>query len=78
MWIYRKFTTPVYTGTGAGGYTDVYRVGYLQHILKMDEFEQRFVEVEEYESADKARAAVNYLNGGNSDIEVSGRIAVHE
>lgn len=34
--------------------------------------EYRFQSIEGYKTKDEARKAVNYLNGGNSQIEVSG------
>lgn len=72
MWVYRR-NPDVHLELGKDEFVfNLYQVGYLQDVWEKDEVIQQFQVVQEYHHDALARSAVNYLNGGNSSVEVSG------
>jgi len=61
MWVYKDET-----------WKNEFHVGYLETRTDENGSYTVFEKVEIYADKDKAREAVNYLNGGNPEVQVSG------
>lgn len=65
MWVYRYFPSKVEDKPFAVGY-------YVMAESSNGNVISHFVRISEFATEDEARYEVNYLNGGNSEVQVSG------
>lgn len=64
MWIYKMKSE---------NEKDVWEVGYMEMVYGQDGVPyHQFISVEPYDTKAEARKAVNYLNGGSPEVEVTG------
>lgn len=66
MWIYKYYSEE-----------KSWKVGYLELDMGETGSYHTFIATEPYKTQEEARKAVNYLNGGNTEVEVSGIIYNH-
>lgn len=72
MWVYRRNPNIHVEPDYDEFVPNLYQVGYMEPYAPDNISQDRFQVVEEYHHEGMARSAVNYLNGGDSSVEVTG------